>query len=51
MDWWSGRHTVGKVLEKKLLKEGSDCACTDTDEDIVDGDLRVVLFAVGVVEA
>ena len=42
---------MGKVLEKKFLKEGADGSGTDTDEDVVDGDLRVVLVAVGVVEA
>jgi len=42
---------VGKVLEKEFLEESADCSRTDPDEDVVDGDLRVVLVAVRVVEA
>ena len=42
---------MGEVFEEKLLKEGSDGAGTDTNEDIVDGDLSVVFFATGIVEA
>jgi len=42
---------MGEVFEEKLLKEGSDGAGANADKDVVDGDLSVMLFAVGIVEA
>ena len=45
-----GWDAVGEVLEEKLLEEGSDGAGADADEDVVDSDLGVVLFALGIVE-
>jgi hypothetical protein len=42
---------MSEVFEEKLLKEGSDGSGADADEDIVDGDLSVVFFAAGIVEA
>ena len=42
---------MSEVFEEELLEKGSDGAGADADEDVVDGDLGVVVFAVGIVEA
>ena len=42
---------MSEVFEEELLEKGSDCAGANTDEDVVDGNLGVVFFAVGIVEA
>ncbi len=41
---------MSQVAEEKLLEEHSNCTGSDADERVVEGDLGVVLIALGVVE-